>query len=754
MFDFPTTPATGTVVTVPDGSYRVWDSQKWRASPSANVVIPPTGFLPLIGGYVSGILNLVDPGGAIQSNRNITFAAPSTNPANQPFWLTTTWTGTNTDPAPAPLGPVYATKITNTLSGFNTGGLGFRGFGAITNVGPLTTGQSISGVTSAVVQTAPFPPGTLKWAPNTAYATNVGVTNPNNQSSYYAVTGGTSASSGTGPSGQGQSITDGSVVWAYQGPGIPRYWAPSTSYSTMGELVINANNGGLFRVETQGTSGTGSGPVRPRGLLQPVRLASTVNIATLSGLLTVDGVVTVAGDRVLLKDQTAQAANGIYNVATGAWTRAVDFDTWDEMPSKFASVNEGATNASALPANGGKGFFCTVARGGTLGTTPITWTQVAAPNINAITGDGTVVWSLRGNGNSATSFIGLIGNQSTSFNAGGQSMTTSMGNVWGTVIGSRLNANATFYSASVPLEVDDVMLGSSRNIVALKVVRQGKQAQFTDIGVVLTANIGGITPDGTPVRGYKNAFMFNQSVDRDYGYGIVYEAMGAYRIQHMAGVIDTRMVVADGAQGPFGGGFLFRGPNGMYDQNGAWQLRYGSITPTASGLAIDVTNQELQSIAITSGGANWAVGDGWKGSDGSAGTVATVSSGAILTVSIAIRSQVPSPVPTTVTLSPFNPEPSFAAGGDDPVPGTVGPTGDVIWATPATGTPTYAAAATPTLSLMPSGGAVQVGTGCIAANATVATVLGSVGPVGSHTAVQEWIAIKNGSGVTRYIPAF
>ena len=59
MFDFPTTPATGTVVTVPDGSYRVWDSQKWRAAPSGASIYPPvSGYLPLIGGTLTGNLTI------------------------------------------------------------------------------------------------------------------------------------------------------------------------------------------------------------------------------------------------------------------------------------------------------------------------------------------------------------------------------------------------------------------------------------------------------------------------------------------------------------------------------------------------------------------------------------------------------------------------------------------------------------------------------------------------------------------------
>lgn len=40
------------------------------------------------------------------------------------------------------------------------------------------------------------------------------------------------------------------------------------------------------------------------------------------------------------------------------------------------------------------------------------------------------------------------------------------------------------------------------------------------------------------------------------------------------------------------------------------------------------------------------------------------------------------------------------------------------------------------------------------ANGTVATSLTSVGPTGANTTVQEWFAVKNASGVVRYIPAF
>lgn len=53
------------------------------------------------------------------------------------------------------------------------------------------------------------------------------------------------------------------------------------------------------------------------------------------------------------------------------------------------------------------------------------------------------------------------------------------------------------------------------------------------------------------------------------------------------------------------------------------------------------------------------------------------------------------------------------------------------------------------------GGALQIkGAGTVAANASVATAMSSVGPVGSHTTIQEWLVVKNSGGTTRWIPMF
>jgi hypothetical protein len=96
------------------------------------------------------------------------------------------------------------------------------------------------------------------------------------------------------------------------------------------------------------------------------RVATTANI-TLSGEQTIDGVLTTA-DRVLVKNQSTPAQNGIYVSAAGAWARAADMDNWLEVPGAFTFVEEGSTQADT-------GWVATANEGGTLGSTAITWSQ-------------------------------------------------------------------------------------------------------------------------------------------------------------------------------------------------------------------------------------------------------------------------------------------------------------------------------------------------------------------------------------------
>lgn len=69
-------------------------------------------------------------------------------------------------------------------------------------------------------------------------------------------------------------------------------------------------------------------------------------------------------------------------------------------------------------------------------------------------------------------------------------------------------------------------------------------------------------------------------------------------------------------------------------------------------------------------------------------------------------------------------------------------------------TPNGAIANAEALRILNSGQIKLTGAANAAANGSVATVLGSLGPVGSHTTVQEWLAVTMPSGNVRWFPGF
>lgn len=102
-----------------------------------------------------------------------------------------------------------------------------------------------------------------------------------------------------------------------------------------------------------------------------VRAATTANVAIATALENtdvLDGVTLATGDRVLVKDQTAPAENGIYVVqATGAAVRATDMDTASEFDGAAVFVKEGTANEST--------GWTQVSEVVTVGTTAVTWQQ-------------------------------------------------------------------------------------------------------------------------------------------------------------------------------------------------------------------------------------------------------------------------------------------------------------------------------------------------------------------------------------------
>lgn len=112
-----------------------------------------------------------------------------------------------------------------------------------------------------------------------------------------------------------------------------------------------------------------------------VRAASTTNVSLTTPGTSLDGVTLVSGDRVLLKNQTNAAENGIY-VWTGAsssLTRATDADSGPELVAAAVLIREGTVNADRQYTQNVDGVI-------TPGTTPLTWAQFGGGI--TYTGDG------------------------------------------------------------------------------------------------------------------------------------------------------------------------------------------------------------------------------------------------------------------------------------------------------------------------------------------------------------------------------
>jgi hypothetical protein len=97
---------------------------------------------------------------------------------------------------------------------------------------------------------------------------------------------------------------------------------------------------------------------------EPVKAASTVNVA-LTGLQTVDTISLVATDRVLLKNQTAPAENGIWIVQSGAWNRPPGADASGDIAGALVSVDSGV--------QGGTRWVTTFKTTDTINTTAMNW---------------------------------------------------------------------------------------------------------------------------------------------------------------------------------------------------------------------------------------------------------------------------------------------------------------------------------------------------------------------------------------------
>lgn len=176
-----------------------------------------------------------------------------------------------------------------------------------------------------------------------------------------------------------------------------------------------------------------------------VRAATTTN-GTLATAFdngsVIDGVTLATNDRILIKNQTDQTANGIYIVqASGAPVRSSDMDAGSEFPGAFTFVEEGTANAD-------DGFVCTNNSPVVLGTDNITWTQFSGSG-SFTASDGVLL-----TGNNFTGVV--VASGGLSVGASGFQLDTAIAvRKFAASVG---NGSATSYTVTHNLNTQDVIV--------------------------------------------------------------------------------------------------------------------------------------------------------------------------------------------------------------------------------------------------------------------------------------------------------
>lgn len=139
-----------------------------------------------------------------------------------------------------------------------------------------------------------------------------------------------------------------------------------------GEWAFVVGTGTGLNIIPAGTTAGGS-TLDVKGSVRAATVGSNITVAG-SAPSTLDGVTLVANDRILVKDQSAGAENGIYYVSTlgsganGTWTRATDADSSSEVTTgMLVHVSEGTVNAD-------RWYTLTTNDTITLGTTALVFT--------------------------------------------------------------------------------------------------------------------------------------------------------------------------------------------------------------------------------------------------------------------------------------------------------------------------------------------------------------------------------------------
>ena len=337
-------------------------------------------------------------------------------------------------------------------------------------------------------------------------------------------------------------------------------------------------------------------------------LYATTSDITLSGLGTRAGgdwgSSLTAGDRILVKNQTNQAQNGIYAAASGSWTRTADMNVWSEVPGAFTFIENGVTLAST-------GWVTTAGSTGTIGVTNMPWTQFSGAGTYTA-GNGLQLisnqFSVKLNG---TTLDASASGLKISDTYPGQTSITTLGTIatgtWAaTDVAVLHGGTGASDAAGARANLSAAVLGANNDITSMSAIT----------GSIATPTYIQFNTTQSPLPTNATARLYYDSTDQFQTLafqmnGNVMQKIGEeqfYRVKCQGAITKGQVVMFANTLGA-SGGLVGAAATGLTKDQGQYILGLAAESGNNNDWIFVVSFGEVKNINTTGGAETWAQGD-------------------------------------------------------------------------------------------------------------------------------------------------